>query len=920
MPTHDVIDLTPLTWRIRHDPEGLGLREGWAEGEWETSREIDLPCSWHKVLGTGAIGVAWYRAGVDVPREWLADASSVLRLRFGSVATHARAWVNGIEVGSHVGDSIPFEFRVPNHALAKRTPAVLVVRVDQMHAPRPAPGTLTENGHLTKGFHDVLSLQHAGIWQPVSLRRTGRLVAIPNGLVAYGDPDTGRVEVRVEVEPGHVGGRARFEVAGSDGKVVGSVEAVIRVGEDSARGEVVVASAQAWSPEDPVLYSCRVTLLEGEHISEVERVRFGFRRLSIGGTDHRRLLLNGRPLLVRGVLHWGHEPEFIAPAPTPEQVRAEFRRLREMGFNCVCLCMVYMDEAYYEIADEEGMLLWQEHPVWKSAMGAEHLPEYRRVLAACFRRDRRHASVVIVSGSCEHESIHPDLASWWWARAKRELPDRVAQVQTAFIAWTNPDQTDLHDEHVYDNSGRWVRFVEDVRATLEELPPRPFVMGETIIGTSWVDTRAFKDRTEWWIPRGVGACAALEARIAERFGAGTLDRFRRQAEHANLGMRKFQSEALRFDPGNAGWVMNQIRDVPLGRMGFMDDLGRWRFGPDQTRAWLSDAALLLRTRDERRGFFGGATIEAKIGISNFSRARAQGEVRIEGVPGGGAALPIVCEPGEAAFVPFPLVLPEVERVSRVRLSASMQGLEPNAWDLWVFPRAGEIPPGVSRLDGLPIDARDSEPEFEERAYSSGWGMACRTWTPIVQHPTQVLFRCPLFRFDGPMPAGTRVVAAHRLTPGLVEWMRGGGRVLLLAGRTRPALSTRFVCFWGQCPLVPEAGVLGAGESEWVVDLLHNDLSRRTCRAIPTEELGLAEEVEPIVRLVFTHDQGRPKVMDSVLATRVGRGVLLASALDHTEDAGQYLLHRLLRFLLGEAAEIKRETDPARLEGWARLER
>jgi hypothetical protein len=58
-------------------------------------------------------------------------------------------------------------------------------------------------------------------------------------------------------------------------------------------------------------------------------------------------------------------------------------------------------------------------------------------------------------------------------------------------------------------------------------------------------------------------------------------------------------------PGHAGWVMNQIRDVPAGRLGFMDDLGRWRFTPDQTLPWLSESITLLRTPDHRRGFSGG---------------------------------------------------------------------------------------------------------------------------------------------------------------------------------------------------------------------------------------------------------------------------------------------------------------------------
>jgi hypothetical protein len=186
--------------------------------------------------------------------------------------------------------------------------------------------------------------------------------------------------------------------------------------------------------------------------------------------------------------------------------------------------MWYPPAYYFDIADEMGMLLWQEHPIWKSPMEEELIPEYQRMLESFFRRDRNHASVVIVSGSCEHERIHPDLAAWWWKRAKEELPDRIVQIQTAFIAWVNPDQVDAHDEHVYESSGRWVKFCEDLQTTLKELPPKPFLMGETIIGTSWVDAAAvrehlrkhpaqpaeLRDGSPWWLPKGLSECEAFE--------------------------------------------------------------------------------------------------------------------------------------------------------------------------------------------------------------------------------------------------------------------------------------------------------------------------------------------------------------------------------------------------------------------------
>src|SRR5262245_13646808 len=175
-------------WQVRHDPLSQGLTDSW----WKTPppdgwREIRVPSAWQSVLGMEANGIAWYRR--EAPRQAIdwAKAGSRVKLRFESVATYARVWVGGVEVGQHLGDWIPFEFDVTDALGAATGHPSITVRVDQVHAPRPTKGVVTENGHVTKGFHDVLSAQHAGIWGGVSLRRTGPATITPNGIAVDAD-------------------------------------------------------------------------------------------------------------------------------------------------------------------------------------------------------------------------------------------------------------------------------------------------------------------------------------------------------------------------------------------------------------------------------------------------------------------------------------------------------------------------------------------------------------------------------------------------------------------------------------------------------------------------------------------------------------------------------------------------------------
>jgi len=891
-------------WRCRADAEDRGARERWsASTPSEGWSVIDLPAPAQRTLGLDHKGVSWYQRQEPAP---VLEPGQRLWLCCESAATDAEFWVNGTSLGRNVGDYIPFQFEVPNEAASGAASGTLniVARVDQIHAPPPAPGVLVQNGHITKGFHDVLSLQHAGLWGRVTLRVTGPAAIRPGGVRIIADPESGKVRALVELVDAHPAS-LRVRIADPEGHEVATLEGEFERGATALELCGCVVSPSPWSPDSPSLYNAGVEVLCNGVCSDSRDLRFGFRNVRVGGTDNSRILLNDRPFQIRGVLHWGHEPAHISPAPSRGQVRAEFATLRRMGFNCVCLCMVYLPEYYYDLADEMGMLIWQEHPVWKSPMGDEHIPEYRRLFAEYFRRDRNHPSVILVSGSCEHENFNKKLGAWWWDRAKEELPDRLVQVQTAFIDWADPDRVDLYDEHVYDNSGRWIDFLEDVHAKIAGLTPRPFIMGETIIANAWPDTKALAALAErsprpWYLTKGLEECAALETRIEARWGSETLARFRRQADAFAIGIRKFQVEAFRAFENHAGWVMNHIRDVPACRCGYMDDLDRWRYTPEQTLPWLADATLLLRTPGQSLAACPGAATIA-IRLANFAGRDMLGEVELADDFGERRSASIRAEAGRISDALFTFDHPEVRVPTKRTIEARLAGAPPNSWGIWVFPkrhdyRAGD---GVRVFAGAPFSDDEREIEFEERSYSSGWGLKCRTWTPRLPDPAALLpgaAACDESHLDA------NVLVTHRLTSRITNWIALGGRAVLLASRLKGGMESAFINFYGQVPLVIEgserAWPISPGESDWIVDLIHHDLSRRSARAIPTEARGLLGQVEPIVRLIFTHDSGVPRHFDAVFSTRVGRGMLVVSCVDHASVSGGYLLDRLVAYAGG----------------------
>jgi hypothetical protein len=118
--------------------------------------------------------------------------------------------------------------------------------------------------------------------------------------------------------------------------------------------------------------------------------------------------------------------------------------------------------------------------------------------------------------------------------------------------------------------------------------------------------------------------------------------------------------------------------------------------------------------------------------------------------------------------------------------------------------------------------------------------------------------------------------------------------------------------YGVVPFVSEEGPFGPGDSNWIIDLLGYDLTRRSIRGVPTEEQGIIDQIDPLIRLIWTHDAGdRPTIYDQAFTTRVGEGYLVVSCLDTTTDAGRHLLMLLCTNDIDSRARM----DPERALSW-----
>jgi len=155
--------------------------------------------------------------------------------------------------------------------------------------------------------------------------------------------------------------------------------------------EFALSGAELWSPEHPRLYA--VTLSAGaDRLTE----KVGFRTIETRGAD---ILLNGKSIFLRGICLHEENPLRGGRATTAADARQLLGWARELGCNYVRLAHYPHNEYMARVADELGILLWAEVPVYWT-IHWEDPATYANAenqLTELITRDRNRASIIVWS-------------------------------------------------------------------------------------------------------------------------------------------------------------------------------------------------------------------------------------------------------------------------------------------------------------------------------------------------------------------------------------------------------------------------------------------------------------------------------------------------------------------------------------------
>jgi len=847
------------------------------DGEWqfslgEQSGSIQVPGTWEAQNYPRRIdGPAVYQRQIDIPAEWI---GSTIQLQFDAVSYHVEVEVNGVAIGSHIGLWTPFAFDITQ---AVRPGITNVIRLTVYK-----PGERFPMRESLAGFLPDVCLPFGGIWQ--STRLVAFSQAAISNLDLKNDAQSGTITVKTQLHNAS-DLAAAIRIYSPDGNEVSKWRSTVM--NDELSVGLSVDAAQLWNPQKPALYKAEITLedAEGTTIAQVNRL-FGFRTLS---HENDQLLLNGSPIFLRGLLNWGWYPQILCPAPDEATIRDEFRRVRSLGYNMVKLCLYVPSQLYFDIADEEGMLLWLELPMWLPVVSErlrQQAPiEYADILANV----NRHPSIIIYSLGCE-------LGSAVDSQLLGELNSILREQTTGVLACDNSgsgeaygglafDYADFNDYHFYADLHYFNPLLDHFRRDWR--PARPWIFGEFCDADDYRDlaevAALYGGELPWWLieQNPIHALTALAysqqhirmPKLNIPFDGQALQRISRQQSFV---VRKTILEKVRAKASMGGYVVTSIRDTPLATSSMFDDLGRTKYDTDAFKEMNSDSVLVLEQGRgriwknggdrpapvDRNNHLAGSKLDFRIVLSQSGNTLSAGNMEWhltdsnnQTVQSGVSAYSAKSArhiPTEIASIYF--TAPNTDIAQQYTLEVELDSGICNRWPLWVYPAVSQWSPEIVIYD--PSGLLTSLDDLNQA----------------------------VLRINSLAEAKGLLVLTSAFTPEVSRYIQDGGRVIVLQTGDG-SLPVKPCPFWRESiKLLYEHPVLKNFPHQGYADLQFYHLA--TDYAVDTDRLisqvADVHQIRPIIRRL---DARQFTLLDYLVEIQIGQGTLLASTLRFGGGAG-----------------------------------
>jgi beta-glucuronidase len=364
------------------------------EYDFSKAPKLKVPADWN----TQRESLFFYEGPIWYERDFNYQPKEHTRvfLHVGAANYRSWFWVNGQKVCEHEGGFTSFNCEVT--AAIHAGGNFVVAAVDNSRQEDGVPTLQTDwwnYGGLTRSV-SLIEVPEAFIDQyDVHLSRAPETKITPHGndFGLIGSLQLAHIDGWVHVVGGQVGDKVQVEIPELNSKGSGVLAA-----DGRAKVFLAVSDLQRWSPETPKLY--KVILRVGEDTIEDE---IGFRTVETRGTE---ILLNGKPVFLRGICIHAEAPYRTGRANTDKDAETLLGWAKELGANFVRLAHYPHDETMLRAADRMGLLVWSENPVYWALQfdNPKVLAKAEQQLDEEIGTSRNHASIILWSMANETPS------------------------------------------------------------------------------------------------------------------------------------------------------------------------------------------------------------------------------------------------------------------------------------------------------------------------------------------------------------------------------------------------------------------------------------------------------------------------------------------------------------------------------------